>query len=187
MTDYADLIKQTLTMEQVLRRYGFSTRSRTRRIPCPLHHGEKLNFAYKARTFKCYVCGAHGTVIDFVMQLFNIPFSDALRRLNDDFDLGYPIGQSVPSAAELEAVRKANEARAKRIGRETRLKQLCTAYDAAMDYYAALDIIVTHDAPQRPCDAISPQYEYALKHIDAAWDTVQDRAAAIRKFQMEER
>lgn len=185
MTDYADLIKNTLTMEQVLRRYGIAAGVKNR-IRCPLHHGTHLNFAYRHKTFRCYVCGANGTVIDFVMQYFGLSFLDAVKKLNDDFNLGYSMGNKIPSEADMDAARKAERIRQKRIAHENRLKQLCTAYDAAMDYYCALDIIATNDAPRGPYDDVSPQYEYALKHIDAAWEQVQEAAARIRKFKMEE-
>lgn len=185
MTDYADLIKQTLTMEQVLKRYGIKTTNHGR-TACPLHKGTGKNFSYKGRSFKCWVCGAHGTVIDFVMQYFNITFPEALVRLNEDFALGFPIGKHDPTPEQTEKIRLAEETRRKRIAHEKTLKQLCTAYNSALDWYTTLDIIVQHDAPKGPYDEITPQYEYALKHIDAAWDDVQFAAGQIRKFNEKE-
>ena len=38
--------------------------------------------------FHCFACGAHGSVIDFVMRLFDLNFRQAVLRLNADFHLG---------------------------------------------------------------------------------------------------
>jgi len=185
MTDYSDLIKQTVPMDSILRRYGLVGQNAKHRIPCPLHGGEKPNFSYRDHRFRCWVCGEHGSTIDFVMKYKNVSFVDAMRSINDDFGLGLPIGECQPSEAERAARRRAEQIRQKRIERQNRLKQLCTAYDAAMDRYAALDIIVHEDAPSVPYDDVTPQYAYALKHIDSAWESVQDAAEAIRKFERE--
>ena len=74
-------------MEDVLQQYGFPT-ARNGRIPCPLHNGKDNNFSYKGQYFKCFVCGAGGSVIDFVMRLFDLTFRQAVLRINADFHLG---------------------------------------------------------------------------------------------------
>lgn len=38
--------------------------------------------------FHCFGCGANGSVIDFVMRLFDLNFRQAVLRLNADFQLG---------------------------------------------------------------------------------------------------
>jgi len=185
MTDYADLIKQSVPMDAVLRRYGLMSQNIRHRIPCPLHGGQKNNFSFHGHVYKCFVCGASGSTIDFVMQFRNLPFQDAMKEINDDFGLGFPIGERERTEEDEAARKKAEQLRRKRIERENRLKQLCTVYDAAMDKYAALDLIIQHDTPQGPYDEISERYTYALKHIDAAWDEVQEAAEAIRFFAKE--
>lgn len=181
MVDYAELIKQTVTMEQILAAYGFSTRGR-KRIACPIHRGEHANFSYTHNAYKCWSCQSSGSVIDFVMQYRNLPFVEAMQEINNLFGLGFPIGENEPSEADREAQRKAEQLRRERIARQNELKRLLTAYDAAMDYYAALDIIAQEDAPDGPYDDITPQYAYAVSHIDEAWDRVQDAAERLREF-----
>lgn len=187
MTDYADIIKQSVPMDAVLRQYGLLGRTQTRRIPCPIHCGQKNNFSFRDFRYKCFVCGASGSTIDFVMQYRNLSFVDAMKEINDMFGLGYPIGEEhhEPTEAEREAQRKAERIRKERIARQNRLKLLCTAYDAAMDKYAALDIIVQQEAPAGPYDEITERYAGALKHIDAAWEEVQYAAARLREFEKE--
>lgn len=83
----AEEIKSRVKMDDVLAVYGIPT-SRRGRIPCPLHHGEDKNFSYTDKWFKCFVCGEHGSVIDFTMKLHGIDFRQAIMRLNDDLGLG---------------------------------------------------------------------------------------------------
>lgn len=78
------VIKERLTMSDVLSRYGFAV---NRRIPCPLHNGTDNNFEIKNRNWRCYSRCGSGDVISFVEKLFNITFQEALRRIDADFSL----------------------------------------------------------------------------------------------------
>lgn len=115
-----DYIKQSVTMADVLHRYGFLAPDKDRgRIPCPLHNGHDKNFSYKARSFKCFVCNESGDVIAFTMKLFGDSFPDACKRLNRDFCLGLtdekPTKEARLKTLEL---RRAREAEAERCRRE---------------------------------------------------------------------
>ena len=186
MVDCADLIKAAVPMDAILRHYGLLTRTQTHRVPCPLHGGEKNNFSFRDHRFKCFVCGEHGTTIDFVMKYRGLGFVEAMEEINDSFGLDLPIrAEREQTEADRRAREMAERIRIERKRRQDRLKQLLTAYDAAMDKYAALDIIAQETAPKGPYDEISDLYAYAVKHIDAAWEEVQDAAAAIRRFEKE--
>jgi len=89
MMDAAETINSTLSMADVARQYGFEP-NRGGYIACPFHaeHTPSLKiYDTPGRGWHCYGCGAGGSVIDFVMQLFNIPFTAALVRLSADFGL----------------------------------------------------------------------------------------------------
>lgn len=112
MDNIADVIKESISMEDVLIHYGFRT-AHNGRIPCPIHNGKDNNFSYKKHHFKCFVCGAGGSVIDFVMELFGIGFREACLRLNEEFHLG--LSDRKPSRAEVSALLRARqEAEARR-------------------------------------------------------------------------
>lgn len=85
----AERLKEVLTMDDVLERYGFHI-GYNRRMRCPFHEEKTASFLVHRndRSWKCYGCGAGGTVIDFVMQLHDINFGQACIRLNSDFNLG---------------------------------------------------------------------------------------------------
>lgn len=83
-------IKQLVNMADVLFRYGFEVNSKGF-MKCPFHaSGNEKTPSFqlrKSNTFRCYGCDASGSVIDFVMRLFNISFVQAILRINYDFNL----------------------------------------------------------------------------------------------------
>lgn len=86
----ADDIKRILTAQHVAEFYGFHV-GRAGFIPCPFHSGDhtaSLKLYDGEGGFHCFGCGAHGSVIDFVMRLFDLNFRQAVLRINADFHLG---------------------------------------------------------------------------------------------------
>ena len=67
-------IKQAVTIEQVLGRYGvkLSRSGKELRGPCPIHQGEGTD-TFHANTdknaFHCFSCQAKGNVLDFVAAM----------------------------------------------------------------------------------------------------------------------
>lgn len=90
-SDVAGQIKERLTAREVVEFYGFHI-DRAGYIQCPFHTGDdhgSLKVYENGKTgWHCFGCGAGGSVIDFVMRLFDINFRQAVLRLNTDFNLG---------------------------------------------------------------------------------------------------
>lgn len=87
-------------MEDVARHYGFEV-GRANFMRCPFHAGDRtasLKIYPGKGGFHCFGCGAHGTVIDFAMRLFDLDFRQALLRLNADLCLG--LTEHKPSRAQ---------------------------------------------------------------------------------------
>ena len=83
-------IRRTLTAQQVAEFYGFQV-GRPGFIKCPFHQGDhtaSLKLYDGEGGWHCFGCGANGSVIDFVMRLFDLNFRQAVLRLNADFQLG---------------------------------------------------------------------------------------------------
>ena len=97
-------------MDDIVRFYGFKP-NRAGFIHCPFHTDKTASLKVYTDGFYCYGCGASGSVIDFVMQLFNLSAIDAAKRINDDMRLGLPVdGEPDPKAsAELQKAKKAKE------------------------------------------------------------------------------
>ncbi len=85
----ADTIKARVTMRQVVEFYGFSV-GRAGFIQCPFHTEKtaSLKLYDDTNAFYCFGCGAHGSVIDFVMGIEHCGTADACRKLDSAFDLG---------------------------------------------------------------------------------------------------
>lgn len=113
MSGLAEQVKMVLTMDQVARRYGFEP-TRAGFIKCPFHKGDRtasLKLYPGQCGWHCFGCQKGGSVIDFVMELYGIGFSQAVVRLNADFGLGLTAERPSPSARAkvLEERRKAAE------------------------------------------------------------------------------
>ena len=107
-TDLADQVKSLVTIQDVAEHYGFHP-NRAGYICCPFHREKSasLKLYSDQRGWCCFGCGAGGTVIDFVMKLFDIPFRQAILRINADFALGLTWDKPDPAvrSAILEARR----------------------------------------------------------------------------------
>lgn len=84
-----DEIKRAISAEQAARYYGLEINSRIHRAKCPFHNGEHENLSFYGGGYRCWVCDASGTSIDFTMNYLGLPSAmDAARRLDRDFNLG---------------------------------------------------------------------------------------------------
>lgn len=83
----AEYIKENVSMRDAIVRYHHVGAHRGR-TSCPIHGGTNDNLGYDDRVFNCFVCGAHGDVISFVMKLNNCDFKTAVKILDSDFGLG---------------------------------------------------------------------------------------------------
>lgn len=184
MIDFAGEIKSRVTMRDVLSVYVSPVRQH-KRIPCPIHHGENDNFSFTDDHFKCWVCGAHGDVITFVQQYFNISFQDAIDKINTDFALGLPIGSAMSDSERDRLHRETQRRLAEKKRRNNIRKLLWCQYYAALDRWIFLDQIKRQEAPKTPLDQTSDEYVFACKRIDQAWAAVEDAQIEIAKFEKE--
>ncbi len=163
MTDLAATIKSALTMDAVARMYGYEPNA-ANFIRCPFHgSGNERTGSMKIYSgdggFHCYGCHAGGSVIDFAMKLFSLPFRDACARLNADFRLGIDLQAPVDAYAlkrrrEAQAAQK--QAEAKRIER----------YRRVTDEYARLRMVRLRENPAS-WDGMTPEFLDGLRRMDA--------------------
>lgn len=116
MMDASDVIKAALTMPQVAEMYGF-TPTQSGFIRCPFHSGgtertPSLKLYGGQKGFYCYSCHASGTVIDFAMKLFDVPFPEAVKKLNADFGLGLSLER--PNRVEMSRILQERQAEARK-------------------------------------------------------------------------
>ena len=167
--DYANEIKSMVSMPELMERYGFSL-NRSGFCKCPFHSEKSASFkAYQGtRGFYCFGCGAHGSVIDFVMLYFGLSFKDALAKINEDFSIGLPIGERISLRQRREMEHRQRERQEERNREQMELERLDGEYWAAFDLWQKYDTNKREYAPKSPSDDFHPLYVEAIKNIDYA-------------------
>lgn len=168
-SDLASAIKSALTMEQVAERYGF-TPTRSSFIRCPFHQGDdhgSLKLYPEDRGFHCFGCGASGSVIDFVMLLYGVPFREACARLNADFGLG--LSMDKPSRAEMSRLVRKRQAEAKQ--REKQKRRELELFDNECRITAAINqaeiAMKEHPPTSNGWEAVYPdEWVDAVRRLD---------------------
>ena len=184
--DYAREIKSRLTMPEMMLHYGFEL-DRAGFCKCPLHSEKSGSFkAYPGdRGFSCFGCGAHGSVIDFVMLYFGLSFKDALVKINDDFSLGLPIGEKLDRRKQLEMQRQSFMRKREMNARKAEQERLESDYWEAFDKWKRLDDNKRNYAPKTPTDPLHPLFVEALKNIASAEYNLS--CAEIARYEYEKR
>ena len=186
MIDYAHEIKQSVSMIDVCERYGIGL-NRAGFGKCPFHNERTASFkAYSgAGGFACYGCHKQGSVIDFAMEYFDIPFKDALGRLNEDFSLGLPIGRQLTPQQKRNAEMQAAARRYERSRREKRLNEAKKKYEDALAEFCDLDKVLIGEIETaqrtrevRPFMASLLRQRTLLKYN---LDVAEDRLTAIER------
>lgn len=182
--NYAAEIKSRLTAREVFEHYGLTV-NRSGFVCCPIH-GEKtpsLKLFPGDRGWRCFGCGAGSSVVDFVMMYFGLPFADALKKLNEDFNLGLPIGRKLSHQEQIEAQRQAAERKKRIADREKKRDLLRAAYDSAFTEFVRLDAIKRDKSPTSPGEPFTDEFCDALKRLDGAWYAVCEADANLRDFE----
>lgn len=174
-----DQIKNLVTAREAAEHYGFFP-NRAGYICCPFH-GEKtasLKLYDGQRGWHCFGCGAGGSVIDFVMRLFDIPFQQAILRINSDFSLGLSLDK--PDPASQTAVR---EARRRDAQRKAELARMEDQYrELAAEHRFWLDALKYFPPTDGDGGYIHPLYAEAAKkqpYIAYLLDDLEEKIAEV--------
>ncbi len=167
--NFADEIKQRVSMVDLLPYYGIEM-DRSNFCKCPFHQEKSASFkAYDGdRGYYCFGCGAHGSVIDFVMMYFGLSFKDALAKINEDFSLGLPIGEKLDRRKQLEMNRQAFMRKRSVDAERAEQERLENAYWTAFREWKRLDDNKRNFAPKAPPEPLHPLFVEALKNISGA-------------------
>ena len=132
------IIKEMVTIPQMIAVYVPEAKERHGRIPCPLHGGEGYNFSYTDRVFHCFVCSEEGDAIHFVQKLFGLDFRSAMKKINDDFALNLPFEGPVNLKQQEEIKKKAEELKRKYAEIEKAKQEKKRLFNALWDEWARL-------------------------------------------------
>jgi len=147
-----DEIKATVTMQDVLDRYGFQV-NRKGFMPCPFHNEKTASLKIYRNSFYCFGCGAGNSVIDFVMLMENCSFEDAIRKLGGDEPIKFSEKRRVAG------IKRNQERLAKK--RQTKENQ----YHNLQDEWIRLDLNLRDYKPNPEDDHLHPLFVEALQKI----------------------
>lgn len=184
--NFADEIKQRVSMIEMLQYYGIET-NRSNFCRCPFHQEKSASFkAYPGtRGFYCYGCHESGSVIDFVIKFFGLHFCDAIKKINEDFSLGLPIGEKLDRRKQLEMNRQSFIRKREMNAKKAEQERLENAYWESFDEWKMLDDNRRNYAPKSPTEPLHPLFVEALKNIDGAEYNLS--CAEIARYEYEKR
>ena len=159
-----DTIKKQITLSRAVEYYGI-TPTRAGFIPCPLHSERTPSMKlYPDEHYHCFSCGAHGSVIDFVMALHGLSSADAVRRIDADFELGLD-SEHKATAEEIRAAKAEREKREKVEAFKQWELEACITWAT---YCRMLERQKRHYMPKCPVEELHPLYVEVLPKLDYA-------------------
>ena len=79
-------VKYGVSCREAAERYGVSV-NRQGKALCPFHNDRNPSLYVADDHYYCFARGAHGDVIDFAANFFDLPLYEAAQRLAADFDI----------------------------------------------------------------------------------------------------
>lgn len=114
----------------------------------------------------CFGCGFHGDSIEIVRKLFGLDAFGAMVKLNDDFNLGLPIGRKLTLRESMQIQEESNRiAQERNEQKRTGIEQLENKLDLEQRLFLMQDLADEfrpndYDAP------FHPLFVYANKQIN---------------------
>ena len=148
-------VKYGVNCREAAERYGVSV-NRQGKALCPFHNDRNPSLYVADDHYYCFACGAHGDVIDFAANFFDLPLYEAAQRLAADFgiDTGRP-----PTKGLLEKRRQKTEAQQLR-----EKERLC--FSVLSDYAHVLRDWKVRYAPQSSDEPVHARFAEACHKLD---------------------
>ena len=139
---------------------------------CPFHNEKTPSFHVNPakQFFYCFGCHAGGDAVDCVGKLFRLSPAESISRINDDFQLGLPVGEST-MAQRLEAKRRSEELIRQREDVLRARRERIEAYAELQDKWTRLAVQMRDNAPTDREAPYPAAWVEAAKQIDqAGWE-----------------
>lgn len=86
-----EMIKSSVTIEDILEKYYFTGAEKRHKnmCLCPFHNEKTPSFSFNNAkdNFRCFGCGESGDSISFVEKYFNLKYTEAVKKIDEDFGL----------------------------------------------------------------------------------------------------
>lgn len=160
MNTLAEQIKAAISMPQLIAGYGFSFGQRDRSMCCPFHNEKTASFKIYEDHYHCYGCGAHGDIIRFVREYFNLTFPQAVLKICSDFGINADFQQSRLPKGEAEKIRK------KREQEKAEKKRKNTEYFSKAEEFRQVQRDIIEFCPKSEFDFVHERYINALHRYE---------------------
>ena len=148
-------VKYGVNCREAAERYGVSV-NRQGKALCPFHNDRHPSLLVADDHYYCFACGAHGDVIDFAADFFDLPLYEAAQRLAADFGIDT---DRPPTKKILEKRRQQTEAQ-----QLTENERLC--FSVLSDYARVLRRWKVQYAPKSPEGAPDERFVEACHKLD---------------------
>lgn len=168
-TYIANEITNRIDTIEVFEYYGLQP-NRKGFICCPFHNEKTPSFkVYKGNGgYHCFGCGEHGSIIDFVMRYFDLSFKEAITKLNNDLNLGLPIGEKLDRRKKLDIAKKSFKARQERERQQNEHNQLKNNREIALDEWIRFDKQKMKYKPKSQNEDLHPLFVEAIINLPHA-------------------
>ena len=171
MADLADAVKRSVTARQVAEMLGLHPNN-AGFCKCPIH-GEKtgsMKLYPGQRGWYCFGCHQGGSVIDLVMACNGVDMAEAIRTLNDEFNLGLPVNGEATREQQEEAKRRAAEREQKKKELEAAKRAIDEAYERYCEVgyrIGQYELDKVQYAPKPDAEELDPRYVKAMMELPA--------------------
>lgn len=148
-------VKYGVSCREAAERYGVSV-NRQGKALCPFHNDRHPSLYVADNHYFCFACGAHGDVIDFAADFFDLPLYEAAQRLAADFGIDT---DRPPTKKILEKRRQQTEAQ-----QFTENERLC--FSVLSDYAHVLREWKLRYAPQSSDETVHARFTEACHKLD---------------------
>ncbi len=127
--DVFDEVRRLVHMGEACEHYGIRVNPQHKAL-CIWHTDRRPSMHIYSDHVHCFSCGAGGSIVDVVMQLFGLSPLDAVRRLDADFRLGLPFDDKRPTdSAEAQERQRVRDTRSDyEAWRDGFIKRLCAVH-----------------------------------------------------------
>lgn len=177
----APLIREQVDIQNYAKNCGLNL-NRNGFCKCWLHEDKtpSVKFYPDGKGFYCFSCHKGGDVIDFAESFFGLSFAEACQKINEDCNLGLPIGGKRPTIRQY---RKVQHIRSARQRREETLNSLTQEYESALSEWSRLDRWSRDYAPKNPGDAFDPRFCEAMTGLQSASERLSAAQIALYDFE----
>ena len=148
-------VKYGVSCREAVERYGVSV-NRQGKALCPFHNDRHPSLLVADDRYYCFACGAHGDMIDFAANFFDLPLYEAAQRLAADFG----IDMDRPPTKEVLEKRRQKTAARQLIENE----RLC--FSVLSDYAHVLRDWKVRYVPQSPNEPVHARFAEACRNLD---------------------